>query len=178
MNHFVVISGCSGGGKSTLLTELKQRGHAVIEEPGRRIVQQEKLIGGAALPWIDETAFLRRALAMALDDHARAPRDSRQWVFFDRGIIDAAAALEAITGEPVLAAIGRRHRYHHYVFMAPPWPEIYAQDVDRLHDMKAAQIEFERLQNAYPAVGYEVALLPKTNVAERADYVLQFLSDH
>ena len=27
--------------------------------------------------------------------------------------------------------------------------------------MKAAQIEFERLQNAYPAVGYEVALLPK-----------------
>ncbi len=44
--------------------------------------------------------------------------------------------------------------------------------------MKAAQIEFERLQNAYPAVSYEVALLPKTNVAERADYVLQFLSDH
>ncbi len=62
--------------------------------------------------------------------------------------------------------------------MAPPWPEIYVQDADRLHDMKAAQIEFERLQNAYPAVGYEVALLPKTNVAERADYVLQVLSDH
>jgi predicted ATPase len=30
---FVVISGCSGGGKSTLLSELQRRGHAVVEEP-------------------------------------------------------------------------------------------------------------------------------------------------
>jgi predicted ATPase len=37
MNRFVVISGCSGGGKSTLLAELGRRGHAVVEEPGRRI---------------------------------------------------------------------------------------------------------------------------------------------
>ncbi|WP_207234152.1 AAA family ATPase [Pseudomonas aeruginosa] len=41
MNYFVAISGCSGGGKSTLLAELKLRGHAVVEEPGRRIIQEE-----------------------------------------------------------------------------------------------------------------------------------------
>ncbi|MCL2892590.1 AAA family ATPase [Brenneria tiliae] len=46
MNHFVIISGCSGGGKSTLLTELKRRGHAVVEEPGRRIIQEETRSGG------------------------------------------------------------------------------------------------------------------------------------
>jgi predicted ATPase len=32
--RFVVISGCSGGGKSALLSELSERGHAVVEEPG------------------------------------------------------------------------------------------------------------------------------------------------
>ncbi len=40
-NHLVVISGCSGGGKSTLLAELSRRGHMTIEEPGRRIVAEE-----------------------------------------------------------------------------------------------------------------------------------------
>ena len=53
MNRFVVISGCSGGGKSTLLAELGRRGHTVIEEPGRRIVIEEMNNGGSALPWVD-----------------------------------------------------------------------------------------------------------------------------
>ncbi|HBO5260111.1 AAA family ATPase [Pseudomonas aeruginosa] len=176
MNYFVAISGCSGGGKSTLLAELKLRGHAVVEEPGRRIIQEEKLTGGNALPWVDQVAFLRRTLAMALDDHARAPRVSGQWVFFDRGIIDAAAALESITGEPILAEVSRLHRYHPYVFMVPPWSEIYVQDTDRRHDMEAARIEFERLRNTYPLVGYEVALLPKSSVEDRADYMLKALT--
>jgi predicted ATPase len=46
VNRFVVISGCSGGGKSTLLIELGQRGYATVEEPGRRIVKDETLGAG------------------------------------------------------------------------------------------------------------------------------------
>jgi predicted ATPase len=48
--NFVTISGCSGGGKSTLLLELRQRGFATIEEPGRWIVVEELKRGGRALP--------------------------------------------------------------------------------------------------------------------------------
>lgn len=58
--RFVIISGCSGGGKSTLIDELAKRGHAVVEEPGRRIIADERARGGTALPWID----LIRASAM------------------------------------------------------------------------------------------------------------------
>ncbi len=72
MERFVVVSGCSGGGKSTLLAELGRRGHSVVEEPGRRIVRQELHDGGSALPWIDAAAFARRAVAMALEDRASA----------------------------------------------------------------------------------------------------------
>ncbi|WP_081718406.1 AAA family ATPase [Lutibaculum baratangense] len=50
-NRFLIISGCSGGGKSTLLSALSRRGHAVIEEPGLRIVRKETSSGGGALPW-------------------------------------------------------------------------------------------------------------------------------
>jgi predicted ATPase len=34
--RFVLLSGCSGGGKSALLAELHARGYHVVEEPGRR----------------------------------------------------------------------------------------------------------------------------------------------
>ena len=50
MNRFVVISGCSSGGKSTLIAELSRRGYAVVEEPGRRIVKEEMARNGLALP--------------------------------------------------------------------------------------------------------------------------------
>jgi predicted ATPase len=93
MNPFVTLSGCSGGGKSTLLAELARRGYATVEEPGRRIVRQELAENGSALPWIDAGAFLRRAIAMALADR-EAAAGHQGWVFFDRGLIDA------LSGEP------------------------------------------------------------------------------
>jgi predicted ATPase len=34
MENFVTISGCSGGDKSTMLSELRRRGFATIDEPG------------------------------------------------------------------------------------------------------------------------------------------------
>ena len=39
-SRFVLISRCSGGGKSTLLAELRARGYPVVEEPGRRIIAE------------------------------------------------------------------------------------------------------------------------------------------
>lgn len=53
MNRSVVMSGCSGGGKSALLTELGRRGYPVVEELGRRIVVEQRRSNGMTLPWID-----------------------------------------------------------------------------------------------------------------------------
>jgi predicted ATPase len=174
VERFVVISGCSGGGKSTLLVELAHRGFAVVEEPGRRIVREERACGGVALPWVDGTAFARRAFAMALADRSAASQWSG-WIFFDRGLIDAAVALQHLTGEPALYLIGNTHRYHRRVFLTPPWPEIYANDSERRHGLDAAIAEYERLLRAYPSLGYEVIVMPKIGVSDRADFVLHTL---
>src|SRR5271157_209214 len=173
-NRFVVISGCSSGGKSTLLVELGRRGYATVEEPGRRIVKEEMLGKGLALPWADKIAFARRAIALALADRTTANRESG-WVFFDRGLIDAAAALQHLRGEPALATLAPAHRYHPRVFLAPPWPEIYVTDAERRHDLDAAVAEYQRLLDVYPSLGYEVTVLPKVGVAERADLILQLI---
>jgi predicted ATPase len=176
MDLFVVISGCSSGGKSTLLAELGRRGYITVEEPGRRIVKEEMLGNGLALPWVNGTAFARRAITLALADRAKAIRHGG-WVFFDRGLIDAAAALQHLTGEPVLTIVGQEHRYHRRVFLAPPWPEIYVTDLERRHNLDAAIAEYCRLLDVYPSLGYEVAILPKVSVPERADFVLNTLAE-
>jgi predicted ATPase len=175
VNRLIVISGCSGGGKSTLLAELARRGFAVVEEPGRRIVQEELENGGQALPWVDGAAFARRAISLALADRMAAEA-SEGLVFFDRGLVDAASALQHLTGEPALESVSRPHPYHRRVFLTPPWPEIYGTDPERRHGFDAAVAEYDRLLADYPALGYEPVLLPKTGVAERADFVLERLA--
>ncbi|MGE4321453.1 MAG: AAA family ATPase [Sphingobium sp.] len=174
MDHFVIISGCSGGGKSSLLAELARRGYATVSEPGRRIVTEERAAGGNALPWINLAAFARRAIAMAVADRD-AMRDRQGWVFFDRGLIDAAAALERATARPALAGLSAQHRYHSRVFLTPPWPDIYVADRDRPHDFGAAAAEYAQLRHAYVALDYTIDLLPRISVARRADYILDRL---
>lgn len=176
MDRFVVISGCSGGGKSTLLEVLKHRGYQVVEEPGRRIVVEELGRGGSALPWVDAPAFARQAIEMSIADRSNAAA-AQGVVFFDRGLIDAASALQHLTGEPVLDALRHSHRYNSHVFLTPPWPEIYVGDSERRHDLSAAIAEYDRLSSVYPSLGYQIHLLPKVSVEERADFVLSVL-DH
>ncbi|CAG9266673.1 AAA family ATPase [Paraburkholderia unamae] len=171
--RFVVLTGCSGGGKSTVLAELARRGHAVVAEPGRRVVQAQMLAYGRALPWLDLAAFLHHVIDVARDDLASAPASG--WVFFDRGLIDAAVALAHLQGTPLQETLEHAPRFYRRVFVAPPWPEIYVQDDARRHDLASANAEYERLRAAYPALGYTLTPLPKTGVAERSDFILATL---
>lgn len=87
-NNHVVISGCSGGGKSTLLSELARRGYSVVPEPGRQIVKEQTAIVGDALPWTNLPKFLDLALSRYLFQF-NSQKEGSQPIFFDRGIIDA-----------------------------------------------------------------------------------------
>jgi predicted ATPase len=173
-SRHVVLSGCSGGGKSTLLAEMARRGFLTVPEPGRRIVEEEMRSDGGALPWVDLAAFARRAIEMALGDR-RVPDVAAGWVFFDRGLVDAAVALQYATGESIAIILEQSRCYHQQVFMAPPWSEIFATDGARRHGLADAVAEYDRLLTAYSQFGYETILLPKVSVAERADFVLRHL---
>jgi predicted ATPase len=113
---------------------------------------------------------------MALQDQA-AVIEERGWVFFDRGLVDAATALEHMTAEPVIEALCRTYRYNRHVFLAPPWPEIHTIDRERRHSLDEAIAEYERLCKVYPALGYAVCVLPKTPVEDRANFVLTVLEE-
>lgn len=174
---FVVISGCSGGGKSTLLGELARRGYRVFEEPGRQVVKAQLAIGGDGVPWGDAGKFIGLCVALAMrqrDEAARVGGVS----FFDRGIVDAMSNLVHLN-LPVpdaFAAVLTSKRYHTRMFMVPPWAEIYANDDERRHTFADAVAEFEMLVGAYGRLGYDVVMVPKIVPDARAGFVLSQLS--
>lgn len=172
--NFILITGCSGGGKSALLDALGSRGYATIAEPGRRIVAAQLAGTGEELPWVDMKAFANRALTMARSDLVTA-ESLNGFVFFDRGMVDAAVALQFAGAAPYGKTLGNNLHYSRTVFLAPPWPEIFTRDEERRHGFKAACEEFYRLEAALVDLGYDICILPKTSVEDRADFVLNSL---
>ncbi|WP_371311707.1 AAA family ATPase [Phaeobacter sp. LSS9] len=167
----VILSGCSGGGKSTLLAELSGRGFETVPEPGLRIVAQEMRGAGGALPWVNMEAFARRAMELARADRQRMTT-AMGWVFFDRGLMDAVLALDHAYGLSVAATLDPAERYYDVVFLTPPWPEIYRQTAERRHSYAQAREEYTRLRAGYQMLGYDIVILPKTDVVARADLIL------
>lgn len=170
----VILSGCSGGGKTSLIEELARRGYATVPEPGLRIVKEERANGGNALPWIDPAAFAHRAVEMARYDLVIA-RSIDGPVFFDRGLIDAAAALEYATGTALPEAYDGCEALHTTAFLVPPWRENLHSSADRSGDFTEAVAEYERLLDTYSRLGFSIEVLPRIGVAQRADLVIATL---
>jgi predicted ATPase len=170
MSSLVVITGCSGGGKSSLLDELSARGYPTVAEPGRRLVRQQLAGDGPLLPWLDPAGFARRVGELAAADLAAAEPG---WTFFDRGLVDAAIAWTHTTGQAWPQPLSS---YHRRVFLAPPWPELYRTDLERRHSFDDALAEYRRLVPGYRGLGYLLVELPRLTIAERADFVLAMLA--
>jgi predicted ATPase len=63
-------------------------------------------------------------------------------------------------------------RYHRRVFIAPPWPEIFAQDKERKQSFEEARATYEVMVETYSSLGYELVSLPLDSVEERVRLVL------
>lgn len=174
--NFVVLSGCSGGGKSSLLAELGARGLLTYEEPGREVVKEQRAIGGRALPWDDLDLFLELTISRSIHHLVEAARGDRIAVF-DRGIVDQIAGFKGrgLAIPPHLRKAAETFRYRDSVFLVPPWAEIFAQDAERRHGFDEAVAQYEAQAEAYESFGYRTVIVPKASVAARADFVMREL---
>ena len=172
MPDLIVLSGCSGAGKSTLLDALAARGHATVAEPGRRIVRAELASGGTALPWLDGEAFARACIALALTD-LETTRHRPGPVFFDRSLHDNALGLER-HGLPVPPEA--RITPYSRIILFPSWPEIRTLDEERRQSMADAEAEYRAHLVAYPALGYQVDIIPSLPVADRIAWLSHLLN--
>ncbi|MEM7566429.1 MAG: AAA family ATPase [Pseudomonadota bacterium] len=160
----VVLSGCSGAGKSSLLAEMASRGWSVAPEAGRRVLEE------GPRPWEDAPGFVRAATTLAAADYDAA----RPGVtVFDRGLVDLLAYLP-FKGEPIpddLADMAKRRRYADTVFWAEPWPAVFADDGSRGKTISDAAAEANALADVYDGLGYRRITLPQLSIAARADWL-------
>jgi predicted ATPase len=176
-HKLIVITGCSGGGKSTLLAELARRGEQVFEEPGRQIVKEQDLIGGPDLPWSNPAGFAELCLSRSMHNIALALR-SRRRAFFDRGLVDAYGSFEHSglrAPDHFLRAV-EHLRYGNDVFVVPPWPEIFATDAERRHGLDDAIAAHVDLVATYERLGYTLVEVPRIAAEARADFVLTHMA--
>jgi|SRR5271156_73698 len=172
-DRLFVITGGPGSGKSTLIEALACRGINTMPEAGRAIIQDQVAIGGEALPWSDRSAFTELMLSWEMRSYRAALKMSGP-VIFDRGMPDVLGYLR-LSGLSVPAHVERAakiFRYHHRVFIAPPWPKIFALDAERKQSFEEAQATYEVMMETYAALGYQLIPLPLESLEERERFIL------
>ena len=58
----------------------------------------------------------------------------------------------------------------------PPWREIHVVDNERFESFEESLLVNTCLLNRYTALGYDVQIVPKNTVADRVDFILDFLN--
>jgi predicted ATPase len=170
-----VITGGPGFGKTTLLNYLEVQGYAVCPESAREVMssinQDRKMPGNNPLPGDFEKiiASIRLNFLHSIDMQTIA--------FSDRGLADQVAYSwykNKIPSE-FIQNKSSAERYAPYVFVTPPWKEIYVQDGIRKENFEEASLIHSYIIKSYLKYGYETVDLPLTSPELRARFILDFL---
>ena len=171
--RFHIITGGPGSGKTTLIEALRARGFACSVEAGRGIILDQVAINGRALPWHDPLLFAELMLCWEMRSYHIAELTEGP-VFFDRGVPDVLGYLRLmnIPAPDYMQKAAREFCYNPVVFIAPPWREIFNQDVERKQDFEEAQRTYEALASTYTALGCRLVEVPCIGIKERCDFIL------
>ena len=174
--RFHVVTGGPGAGKSTLIEALAVLEYPHMPEAGRAIIRDQVEICGQALPWADRPAFAELMLSWELRSY-RAAAAYAGPVLFDRGVPDVVGYLRLV-GARVPEHVERAARLFHYhrkVFVAPPWPEIFARDAERKQTLEEAEATYHAVSGAYRDFGYELVEVPRVPMPKRVAFVRRLI---
>lgn len=178
--QFIIITGGPGGGKSTLIQELKTRGYDCVDEVARELIQKEVERDGGALPWKNQVKFMYNMFDKTVEVYEQTlSQNNSSMIFFDRGILDVLAYANLIKAEITeeMEQKAKALHYHHQVFVTPPWEEIYRNDEERKQTFEEAIETYEQMIAIYQKHGYQTIDLPKSSVKSRVEFLLNQLKN-
>jgi predicted ATPase len=170
-NNFIIITGGPGGGKSTLLAALEEKGYQHVGESARIIIK-ERLDSGLS-PRPEPAEFAKLLFHMDYENYINNLNHS-EILFFDRSFLDSAGMVY----ETDIAYYRRireliiSHKYCNKVFITPPWEEIYTNDTERDQTFEQSEIIYNNIYNWYMLNGYEPVVIPKDTVEKRVEFIL------
>ena len=179
-NKRVVISGSPGSGKTAVIEGLKNKGYSVFEEFSRSLIKDSQSKGITNLFLSAPLKFSKQLLEVRekqFIDSEKIFQAKNQVVFFDRGIHDIHAYLNAI-GQENLNLKEKVYSFEYdLVFLLTPWEEIFKKDNERLENFSQAKMYYPYIKKVY-SIQHKVIELPQRSIEERISFIEYFLNSN
>jgi predicted ATPase len=164
-----VLTGGPCAGKTTTIDELARRGHPVLAEPARIIIDEKLAAGHTIEEIVGDPDWLPSVVRRAYAQESAVSKD--ETFFFDRAAPDSLAYYE-LAKRPVdefFQHVMNEIRYRK-VFLLDLVE--FKNDEGRPETPEQAMIIHGAIREAYLGQGYEIVEVPVLPVGERADFVL------
>ena len=170
-----IITGGPGFGKTALIEGLRKCGYLCSGEFARDLIESQLNSGGDILPWKNPKLFQQEVLTKRINFFESVA--GKAIAFADRGIPDqlAFAHYHGFGAPKILSESTMKYRYAPYVFVTPPWKEIFENDLIRTESFEESARIHQTVLDTYIDLNYQVIELPLLPVRERLQYLIQTL---
>ena len=170
-----VITGGPGFGKTTVVNLLAEKGFAVGAEKARELLilnkdqEGENDIKKLPIDFERRVAMERVNFLQSVAQNAIA--------FSDRGLPDQIAYswFKKKMPSAFIEEVVSNYMYAHYVFVTPPWRDIFIQEDIRKESFEEASKIHQQILTAYLKYNYQIIDLPLVNPELRVKFILNFL---
>ncbi len=172
----IVITGGPGSGKTTLVQELERKGYFVEHEVSRDVIKEAQELGIEQLFLEDPILFSDKLLVARLKQFTEKESVQDNFIFYDRALPDVVAYMDfAGIKYPEYFIETCSNNIYDFVFILPPWQEIYLNDNERYESFEEAEKIYEKLKKTYANYGYKSYSVPVGPLEERLNYILNEL---
>lgn len=173
----IVITGGPGTGKSSIIDELKKRGHICFEEISRQVTLEARKNGVEQLFLTQPLLFSQLLLEGRAKQFIEAEKHENTTVFMDRGLPDVLAYMDFFGSEyPENFISACQNNTYDIVFILSPWQEIFKRDSVRYETFEQSKIIHEHLLDIYKKFNYHLIDIPFDTVEKRVDFIMDFLN--
>ena len=168
----IVLTGPPGAGKTSVIEKLAEKGHSIVPEPARTLIENYQANSPELLPNISKEN--RKLFQLAIEATTINDFIKNSHAFFDRSILDEIGYRNRYS-VPISIELDEAVRKHRYdsIFIFPFWEEIYKNDLVRRETAEEAKLVSEFIHQAYVSYGYTPIIVPKMEVDRRVKFILE-----
>ncbi|WP_456424744.1 AAA family ATPase [Lutibacter sp.] len=173
MQQKIVITGGPGTGKTTVIEALIKRNFMCMTEISREVTLNARRKGTEQLFLTNPLLFSELLLEGRVNQYVEAEKKNEKFVFFDRGIPDVHAYMNYMGVDYPNSYINKSNLYrYNYIFLMPPWEEIYISDNVRYENFEQALAIHNHLERTYKELNYNIIEVPTGTIEERTNFIL------
>ena len=171
MNKKILITGGPGTGKTELIKGLEHRGYTCEHEIVRKITEEGQKKGIKQFFLDNPIEFSERLMDLRLEQYYKI--QTTKYIFFDRGVHEIIAYLNFLKTDYNAEFFNKTRKIvYDYVFILPPWREIYVNDKARYETYDQSIKIYEEILAIYKLLDVNLIELEKNSVNRRIDSII------